>query len=123
VRQLRRSRRDRARRALAADAVAGRVDVDAIDEHALARYLQQPDLPDVDLVVRYGGDQRLSNFLLWQVAYAEIVTPQRLWPDFDGDGLRQALREFGARERRFGGHGGAPLPVRPVASACPCSPA
>jgi len=60
-------------------------------------------MPDVDLVVRTGGEQRLSDFLLWECAYAEFVFTPRLWPDFDGTDLAAAVREFGGRERRFGG--------------------
>lgn len=87
---------------LAADAVAGRIHPADIDEHALAGRLLQPELPDVDLLVRTSGEQRISNFLLWQAAYAELYFSEVLWPDFDRDALHTALSAYGARQRRFG---------------------
>src|SRR5262249_18795850 len=69
--------------AMAADAVAGRLRPDRIDEKVLARYLDEPGIPDVDLFVRSSGEQRLSNFLIWQSAYAELVFLDTLFPDFD----------------------------------------
>jgi undecaprenyl diphosphate synthase len=74
-----------------------------IDEDTFARALYEPDLPDPDLLIRTAGDQRVSNFLLWQLAYAELVFVETLWPDFDCDQLRAALAEYAGRERRFGG--------------------
>jgi undecaprenyl diphosphate synthase len=65
--------------------------------------LDTADLPPLDLLIRTSGEQRLSNFLLWQSAYAEMLFVDTLWPDFDGDSLRSAIAEFGARERRYGG--------------------
>ncbi|MEA3066550.1 MAG: undecaprenyl diphosphate synthase, partial [Sphingomonadales bacterium] len=69
----------------------------------LGRFLDAPDIPDPDLIIRTSGEQRLSNFLLWQAAYAELLFVDTLWPDFDGDSLRSALAVYSARERRFGG--------------------
>jgi undecaprenyl diphosphate synthase len=82
--------------------VADGVPPDKVDEQAIAERLYQPDLPDVDLVVRTSGEYRLSNFLLWQVAYAELVFTETLWPDFRRDHLFEAIRAFQRRERRFG---------------------
>ena len=74
-----------------------------IDEDTFARALYEPDLPDPDLLIRTAGDQRISNFLLWQLAYAELVFVDTLWPDFGGDDLRTALEQYARRRRRFGG--------------------
>jgi undecaprenyl diphosphate synthase len=74
-----------------------------IDEDTFARALYEPDLPDPDLLIRTAGDQRISNFLLWQLAYAELVFVETLWPDFGAADLRSALVEYASRERRFGG--------------------
>jgi undecaprenyl diphosphate synthase len=74
-----------------------------IDEDTFARALYEPDLPDPDLLIRTAGDQRISNFLLWQLAYAELVFLDTTWPDFGEADLRAALREYANRERRFGG--------------------
>lgn len=84
--------------ALVRDAVA----VDAIDENAFAARLYTAGLPDPDLLVRTGGEQRMSNFLLWQAAYAELYVTPVLWPDFGERELDEALAEFAARQRRFG---------------------
>ena len=92
-----------AARALAADAVAGTLDPAAIDEAAFERTLQSGALPPVDLLIRTSGEQRLSNFLLWQAAYAELLFVDTLWPDFDGAALTEALEVFSRRQRRFGG--------------------
>jgi undecaprenyl diphosphate synthase len=88
-----------AARRLVADGV-GEGDV---DEAALVERLYEPDLPDPDLVIRTSGEQRLSNFLLWQSAYAELIFVDDLWPDFGGDQLRAALGDYAGRRRRFGG--------------------
>jgi undecaprenyl diphosphate synthase len=88
---------DAARR-LIADGVAP----DAVDEAAVAARLYAPDLPEVDLLVRTSGELRISNFLLWEAAYAELVFTETLWPDFDEDDLRQAIDEYARRGRRFG---------------------
>jgi undecaprenyl diphosphate synthase len=92
-----------AARALAAEAAAGRLDPAKIDEAAFAGYLDEPDLPDVDLFVRSSGEQRTSNFLLWQSAYAELVFLDTLWPDFDRRDLWRAIELYASRDRRYGG--------------------
>ncbi|HEX2155055.1 MAG TPA: polyprenyl diphosphate synthase [Acidimicrobiia bacterium] len=98
------SRREiaRAASAIAAEAAAGRLDPSQVDEQTLKAHLWVPDMPDVDLVIRSSGEHRLSNFLLWQSAYAEFWFPGILWPDFDRHHLVDAVREYQARERRFG---------------------
>lgn len=93
----------RAARQLAADVAAGRIAVDAIDEAAIAARLDTADMPDPGLVIRTSGETRVSNFLLWQAAYAEFVFTPVLWPDFDRAALEEALAEYRRRERRFGG--------------------
>jgi undecaprenyl diphosphate synthase len=92
----------RAARALAREVVAGRLIPESIDEECLARALDTVGLPDPDLLIRTSGETRLSNFLLWQAAYAEFVFLDVLWPDFSAKHLRAALAEFARRERRFG---------------------
>jgi undecaprenyl diphosphate synthase len=89
--------------AIAADAVAGRLRPDRIDEKVVARYLDEPGLPDVDLFVRSSGEQRLSNFLIWQSAYAELVFLDTLFPDFDRRDLWRACEIYASRDRRYGG--------------------
>ena len=93
----------RAARAIAADAAAGRVDPAKIDEKTVASYLDTAELPDPDLVIRTSGEQRFSNFMLWQSAYAELVFLDVLWPDFDQAALQRAIDEFRRRQRRYGG--------------------
>jgi undecaprenyl diphosphate synthase len=88
---------------LATKAEAGEIEANSIDEEMLAAELQTHGLPELDLLVRTSGEVRLSNFLLWQAAYAELMFIERLWPDFTEQDFRQALDEFAARERRFGG--------------------
>jgi undecaprenyl diphosphate synthase len=80
----------------------GRLKPDHIDEHTIARYLDEPSMPDVDLFVRSSGEQRTSNFLLWQSAYAELVFLDTLWPDFDRRDLWRAIETYAARDRRYG---------------------
>jgi undecaprenyl diphosphate synthase len=92
-----------AARAMAHDVAAGRVDPDRVDERLLARYLDEPDMPDVDLFLRTSGEQRTSNFLLWQSAYAELVFVPELWPDVDRLVLWRAIDEYARRDRRYGG--------------------
>ena len=92
-----------AARALAEKAAAGTLDPAAIDETAIEAALDTHDLPPLDLLIRTSGEQRLSNFLLWQAAYAELLFVDTLWPDFDGDTLRAAIAEYARRERRYGG--------------------
>lgn len=79
------------------------VPAERIDDAALTARLQAPELDPVDLVIRTSGERRLSNFLLWESAYAEFVFTDTLWPDFGADDLRSAVEEFAARQRRFGG--------------------
>ena len=93
----------RAAKALAADAAAGRLDPATIDVAMVASRLDTAGLPPPDMVLRTSGEMRLSNFLLWQSAYAEIVVTDTLWPDFDAAALAAAVAEFSTRERRFGG--------------------
>jgi len=82
---------------------AGRIDPNKINERMIARHLDEPDMPDVDLFVRSSGEQRTSNFLLWQSAYAEMVFLETLWPDFDRRHLWQACEIYADRDRRYGG--------------------
>jgi undecaprenyl diphosphate synthase len=91
-----------ATRALARAAVEGRIAVDAIDEAMIGRGLSLADQPEPDLFIRTGGDLRISNFLLWQLAYTELWFTETLWPDLDRTVLGQALADFASRERRFG---------------------
>ena len=92
-----------AARKLASKAAAGDIDLASIDEAAIGAELQTADLPELDLLIRTSGEVRLSNFLLWQAAYAELLFLDILWPDFDEQTFAEALRTFAARERRFGG--------------------
>ncbi|HEX5122360.1 MAG TPA: polyprenyl diphosphate synthase [Rhodanobacteraceae bacterium] len=92
---------DAARR-VALEVAAGRLRAEDITEQTLAPYFCLADLPPVDLFIRTGGEQRISNFLLWQVAYAELYFTEALWPDVDADVLAGALAEFARRERRYG---------------------
>lgn len=82
--------------------IAARVDPTGLDEHHFAEHLYTAGQPDVDLLIRTGGDQRTSNFLLWQAAYAELVFCDKFWPDFTDADFDEALAEFVRRERRFG---------------------
>jgi undecaprenyl diphosphate synthase len=95
-----------AARRIAEAAMAGRLRPDQIDETVFARYLLTADMPDPDLVIRTSGEQRLSNFLLWQTAYSEFVFIDTLWPDFTKTDLERALSEFHGRERRYGATAG-----------------
>ena len=79
------------------------VDPEDVSEQTLAQRLYAPELPDPDLVIRTSGEQRISNFLLWQSAYSEFVFMDTLWPDFDAAQLQAAVDEFARRQRRFGG--------------------
>ena len=92
-----------AARKLAARVAAGEIAAGDIDEAMIDGALDTSDLPPLDLLIRTSGECRLSNFLLWQSAYAELLFVPTLWPDFDGDALRSALADFAARERRYGG--------------------
>ena len=92
-----------AARRLASRAGAGELAIDAIDEAAIGAELDTSGLPELDLLIRTSGELRLSNFLLWQAAYAELLFTPVLWPDFDEAAFAAALDEFAARQRRFGG--------------------
>jgi undecaprenyl diphosphate synthase len=92
----------RAARLLAEQAAAGRLAPSAIDEATFASRLYTHDCPDPDLLIRTSGEQRISNFLLWQVAYSELYLSPVLWPDFTRSDLYAAIRDFQLRERRFG---------------------
>ena len=94
----------RAARRIAEDAKAGKISPDAVDESLFSQYLYTAGIPDVDLLIRPSGEYRLSNFLLWQTAYAEYVFMSGvLWPDFKPETLDEALAEYRSRSRRFGG--------------------
>ncbi|UYM05727.1 isoprenyl transferase [Solicola gregarius] len=88
--------------ALARDVADGRVNADRVSERTLARYLDEPDMPDVDLFWRTSGERRTSNFLLWQSAYAELVFSDVTWPDVDRRSLWSAIEEYAKRSRRYG---------------------
>jgi undecaprenyl diphosphate synthase len=92
-----------AARALAERVAKGELAADEIDEQALEAHLHTVEMPPLDLLIRTSGEVRLSNFLLWQAAYAELMFVDTLWPDFDGDAFRACLAEFASRERRYGG--------------------
>jgi undecaprenyl diphosphate synthase len=100
--------------ALARDVAAGKVKPDRINEKVFARYLDEPDIPDVDLFLRSSGEQRISNFLLWQSAYAEMVFLDTLWPEFDRRHLWYACELYAQRDRRYGGAIPNPVPEDPV---------
>lgn len=92
-----------AAREIARLAKQGKLDPECLNEKTFARYLDEPDIPDVDLFLRSSGEQRISNFLIWQSAYAEMVFLDRLWPDFDRRDLWQAVEQYARRDRRYGG--------------------
>ncbi len=92
-----------AARAMAEQVKLGKLDPDAIDEHTLNDFLYTAGMPEPDLLIRTAGEMRVSNFLLWQISYAELWVTERCWPDFDRATLYRALRDFADRERRFGG--------------------
>lgn len=93
----------RAARALVREAAEGRIGPDDVNAERFAAHLYTAGIPDPDLVIRTSGEQRLSNFLLWQAAYAELVFVDTFWPDFNEETLREAVRVFQQRERRYGG--------------------
>lgn len=91
-----------AARRIAEEVAAGRMSLDDVNERTFPLYLDTPDMPDPDLLVRTSGEMRISNFLLWQLAYAELYFTEKNWPDFDRDELHKALVHYQSRERRFG---------------------
>lgn len=93
----------RAARKLAKDCVAGKVNPDMIDESVFNSYLDTNDIPDPDLMIRTSGEQRLSNYLLWQLAYSEFYFTDVPWPEFTKEELIKAVEEYNRRHRRFGG--------------------
>ncbi len=97
-----------AARAIARDAAAGRLDPAKVGTETVAAYLDEPDMPDVDLFVRTSGEQRTSNFLPWQSAYAEMVFLPEHWPDVDRRSLWRAVQTYARRDRRYGGAADAP---------------
>jgi undecaprenyl diphosphate synthase len=92
-----------AARSIAVDVEAGRLTIAEIDEQAIANRLYTAGLPDVDLMIRTGGEMRISNFLLWQLSYAELWVTETCWPDFGREEFESAIENFGSRDRRFGG--------------------
>ena len=101
--------------AIARDVAAGRLDPDKVTEKVFARYLYHPEVPEVDLFLRPSGEQRTSNYLIWQSAYAEMIFLDTLWPDFDRRHLWYACELYAQRDRRFGG--AIPNPVAPTAAS------
>ena len=95
---------------IAREVAAGRLDPGKVDERTITKFLDEPDMPDVDLFVRSSGEQRTSNFLLWQAAYAELVFVPTLWPDFDRRHLWWACEQYASRDRRYGGAAPNELP-------------
>ena len=93
----------RAARRLAIEVAEGRLSADEVSPERLGSYLHAPDIPDPEVIIRTSGEQRLSNFLLWQAAYSELVFVPINWPDFDRAALEGAIAEYRRRERRFGG--------------------
>jgi undecaprenyl diphosphate synthase len=92
-------------RALSAEVKAHRVNPERITEEDIHRHLYTSHMPDPDLLIRTSGEMRISNYLLWQIAYTEIYVTERLWPDFRGIHLLEAIADFQRRERRYGGLG------------------
>lgn len=92
-----------AARSIAREVAAGRLDPERVDERTVARHLDEPDLPDVDLFLRTSGEQRTSNFMIWQAAYAELVFLDEYWPDVDRRHLWRAVETYARRDRRYGG--------------------
>lgn len=102
-------------RRIAREVAAGRIDPEAISQETVANHLDTAGVPDPDLIIRTSGEKRLSNFLLWQSAYAELVFSDVFWPDFSPDCLKQAIAEFNLRDRRFGAVAG-PADTTPAKS-------
>jgi undecaprenyl diphosphate synthase len=93
----------RAIKRLSAQRIVNGQDMAALTEGDIAACLDNPDVPDPDLIIRSAGEYRTSNFLLWEAAYAELYVSQKLWPDWQSDDLAAALNEYRSRDRRFGG--------------------
>ncbi|MBO4506963.1 MAG: di-trans,poly-cis-decaprenylcistransferase, partial [Lachnospiraceae bacterium] len=93
----------RAVRSIAEDAAAGKLDPASIDEALISSRIDTADIPDPDLLIRTSGELRLSNFMLWQLAYTEFYFPEVLWPDFTKEDLQKAIDYYNKRDRRFGG--------------------
>ena len=89
-------------RRIAAEVKAGKLSPDQIDESSIAKHLYSPEIPDPELLIRTGGDLRISNFLLWQIAYTELYVTPTLWPDFGKEELVKAIEAYHGRQRRFG---------------------
>jgi undecaprenyl diphosphate synthase len=89
-------------RAMAHEAACGKLNPDAIDDELFSRHLATCDMPDPDLLIRTGGDLRVSNYLLWQIAYSELYFTSKYWPDFTKEDFVEAIADFQARERRYG---------------------
>jgi len=96
--------------------VADGLQPDQVDERAVSERLYNPVLPDPDLIIRTAGEHRVSNFLLWQSAYSEMLVTDTLWPDFDVDDLKAAIADYGSRVRRFGGRPEAEQALQPAGS-------
>lgn len=92
-----------AARGIVADALDGKVSLGDIDEEVFKRHMYTSNMSDPDLLIRTGGDMRVSNFLLWEISYAELWVTPVCWPDFRKENLEEAIRDYGARERRYGG--------------------
>jgi undecaprenyl diphosphate synthase len=91
-----------ATRQLAVDVAAGKIAPEDVNEQLFARYLYTADIPEPDFLIRTSGEMRISNFLLWQLAYAELYFTEVNWPDFDREELARAFRDYQSRERRYG---------------------
>ncbi|HEY0566126.1 MAG TPA: isoprenyl transferase [Terriglobales bacterium] len=105
-----------AARALASAVKRGELTLDQVDEHSISRCMYTRNMPDPDLLIRTSGEMRISNYLLWQIAYSEIHITDKLWPDFKGIDLIDAIGEYQKRERRYGGLGKDPADVSDVAT-------
>ena len=103
-----------AAKSIAREVAAGRLDPEKVDEKTVARFLDEPELPDVDLFIRSSGEQRTSNFMLWQSAYAELVFLPEPWPEVDRRSLWRAVEEYASRDRRYGGAVDASVSGDPV---------
>jgi undecaprenyl diphosphate synthase len=90
-------------REIAAESAAGRLPVEEIDEQVISAHLYTRGMPDPDLLIRTAGEMRVSNFLLWQISYAELWVTEKCWPEFQVEDLHEAIRAYAARDRRFGG--------------------